>query len=72
LYKENHASNAWFSLYKKHRSKERCLFVAVRVSGETEEVVHRNTIKLREADQDISRDIPLTELIIAVDLLRTV
>lgn len=38
---------------------------------QTENVIHRDIVKLRKLNQNIRRDISLTKLVIAVNLLGT-
>lgn len=50
----------------------RDLFIRLGVIGQTEKIIHRNTVQFGKLDQNIGGDIPLTQLVVAVYLLRAV
>lgn len=50
----------------------RCLFVSFGVVGQTEDVVHRYLVKIGQADEHIRGDVPLAQLVVAVDALGTI
>ena len=48
------------------------LFIALWIRGQPQKVVHRYIIKIRKTDQNVGGNIPLPQLVIAVDLLRAI
>lgn len=48
------------------------LLISLWVVGQPKEVVYRNMIKIGQPDKNIRGNIPLAELVVAVNLLRTV
>ena len=50
----------------------RCLFIPFWVVRQAENIVHRHLIEIRQPNENIRGDIPLSQLVVAVYLLRTV
>lgn len=48
------------------------LLIPLRVGSESKEIIHGNAVKVSQFDQNVGGNIPLSQLVVAVDLLGAV
>ena len=61
-----------YTAYSENDSEYAVLFVLLWVIGQAQDIVRRDMVELRQADQDICGDVSLTQFVVAVDLLGAV
>ena len=59
-------------IHKSTARPERCLLISLGVLGEAQQVVHGNVVEIGELNKNIGRNIPLAQLVVAVDPLGAV
>lgn len=61
-----------YTAYSENDSEYAVLFILLWVIGQAQDIVRRDMVELRQADQHICGDVPLAKLVVAVDLLGAV